>query len=149
MATTFRLATVLKLRERERDAAAMAVQEVYRALQILDERSRELQAEHLEIDRQRQSQLQGAIAVRRLLDGQRYQMVLLGQLQHIAQQQEQLQEEKERREAVLVKRQQEVKVLEKLREKHQEEERKILEARQQSRIDEWSTVRSARNSQNT
>lgn len=149
MATTFRLATVLKLRERERDAAAMAVQEVYRALQILDERSRELQAEHQEIDRQRHSQLQGAIAVRRLLDGQRYQMVLLGQLQHIAQQHDQLQEEKTRREAVLVKRQQEVKVLEKLREKHQEEERKILEARQQSRIDEWSTVRSARNSQNT
>lgn len=145
MAVPFRLASVKKLRERERDTAAMAVQEVHRAIEILESRATEIREENQAMDRERQQALQGSISVHRLLDSQRYQIVLLGQLQHIQQQQQQLQQEKHAREAILVKHQQSVKVLEKLEEKHDLEQQRIAEARQQSRIDEWSTVRSAKN----
>ena len=145
MAPTFRLATVLRLRERERDQAAQDLDQVHRAIAIIDERTQEIQREHRRMDDERQQASQGAIAVHRLLDAQRYQLILVGQLQHISQQRQQLLQEQERREKVLVTKQQAVKTLEKLKQKHQEEEMHIQQLRQQSRIDEWSVLREARN----
>ena len=143
MAAPFRLATVLRLRERERDRAAQDLDQVQRASAIVDERANEIQTEHRRMDLERQEASQGQVAIHRLLDAQRYQLILLGQLQHVSQQRQQLVQEKERREKILVTKQQAVKTLEKLKEKHQEEDRLVQQLRQQSRIDEWSVVREA------
>lgn len=143
MAAPFRLATVLRLRERERDRAAQDLDQVQRAIAIVDERANEIQTEHRRMDLERQEASQGQVAIHRLLDAQRYQLILLGQLQHVSQQRQQLVQEKERREKILVTKQQAVKTLEKLKEKHQEEDRLVQQLRQQSRIDEWSVVREA------
>ncbi len=147
MANSFRLATVLRLRERERDHAAQELELVHRAIAILDERSNEIRGEHHRMDLERQSASQGAVAVHRLLDAQRYQLMLLGQLQHLQQQREQLLHEKTRREQVLIEKQKSVKSLEKLKEKHAEDDRNLQQQRQQSRVDEWSVVREAQKRQ--
>lgn len=144
MAAHFRLATVLRLRERERDQAAGEVEQVHRAIAIVDGRIEELQSEYRQMDDFRQDASIGAISIHRLLDVQRYQLVLTGQIQHAKQQREQLLVELRKREAKLTAIQQKVKVLEKLKEKHLEDDRILQQARQQARIDEWSSIREAR-----
>ena len=142
---TFRLASVLRLRERERDQAAHALDQVRQAISILDQRRDELKMEYDAGEEARHGLLHGAVAIHRLLDIQRYQMVLVGQLQHIANQRATLVQEEERRKHALMLRQQAVRALEKLKEHHDEESLRIAVTRQQSRIDEWSITREARN----
>ncbi|MFY8199168.1 MAG: hypothetical protein ACOVLE_00750, partial [Pirellula staleyi] len=105
---TFRLATLHKLRERDRDVAGKAVQEVRGALEILDERQREIEKSNRSMDAYRKQASTGAINLQQILDAQRFQMVLAAQAAQIAEQQGTLRQELERRQFALLKCQQDV-----------------------------------------
>ncbi len=148
MANRFRLATILRLRERERDHAAKLVEEVFRAIAILDSRIHELQLEYEKIDSTRQEYLVGEVRLQKLLDAQRYQLILVGQMQHFAQQKNAILEELKRRQANLLVKQQAVKAIEKLKENHEQQESQLQQRLLQSRIDEFSNFHSALQRQN-
>jgi flagellar export protein FliJ len=129
------------LRERERDAAAALVNEVRRAVAIVDERIHANQQEIAEMNKDQQLVSHGAISIRDLTEIQRYQLVLLGQVQHLQGQRATLIEEQTRREALLLKAQQSLKSLQKLQEQYRQEALVIDAARLQGRLDEWSNTR--------
>lgn len=144
MTTPFRLAVVLKLRERQRDEAARSLDEVRRAIGIVDERTREIEQDFQMIEQEKSQWLMGDIPVHQLLNAQRYQYVLTGQLQHLASQRSQLHAEQIKREQVLVQCQKAVRSLEKLSDAQQALLASKQRELQQSRQDEWSNNRSAR-----
>jgi len=137
-----RFDSIEMLRERERDAAAALVSEVRRAVEIVDERIHENQQEIAVMNQEQQVVSQGNISIRELTEIQRYQLVLLGQIQHLQGQRATLIDEQNRREAVLLKAQQSLKSLQKLHEQYRQEALVIDAARLQSRLDEWSNTRS-------
>jgi len=116
----FRLATLLKIRERDRDQAAKMVQDARLAIAKVEENKRELMVQNAEMNDLRKGASSGAIDLRRLLDAQRFQMVLAAQVQQLDEHLGKLQQELERREASLLKCQQAVKSLEKLRDQRME-----------------------------
>lgn len=136
-----RFDSIEMLRERERDAAAALVSEVRRAVEIVDERIHENQQEIAAMNQEQQVVSQGNISIRELTEIQRYQLVLLGQIQHLQGQRATLIDEQNRREAVLLKAQQSLKSLQKLHEQYRQEALVIDAARLQSRLDEWSNTR--------
>ena len=136
-----RFDSIEMLRERERDAAAALVSEVRRAVEIVDERIHENQQEIVAMNQEQQVVSQGNISIRELTEIQRYQLVLLGQIQHLQGQRATLVDEQNRREAVLLKAQQSLKSLQKLHEQYRQEALVIDAARLQSRLDEWSNTR--------
>jgi len=136
-----RFDSIEMLRERERDAAAALVSEVRRAVEIVDERIHENQQEIGEMNTEQQLVSQGNISIRELTEIQRYQLVLLGQIQHLQGQRATLIDEQNRREAVLLKAQQSLKSLQKLQEQYRQEAMTIDAARLQGRLDEWSNTR--------
>ena len=139
----FRLATLLKLRIRDRDIAAKAVQDVRNAIAKLTERENEIHASNREMDEYRKQASHGAVNLYQILDAQRFQMVLAAQLDQIADHQSKLKQELERREFTLLKTQQAVKSLEKLKEQRDHATEVHALAKQQERLDEWASIRHA------
>ena len=113
----FRLATLLKLRLDERDRCRLALAQAQEAERLLAEQrggiERELQAHRTNLGKLTQ---RGSANVDAVLQANRYEMVLRGQLREIAAQFAQVTEEVERRRLVLVEADRQVRVLEKLRE---------------------------------
>jgi len=136
-----RFDSIEMLRERQRDAAVALVSEVRRAVEIVDERIHENQQEITSMNQEQQLVSQGNISIRELTEIQRYQLVLLGQIQHLQGQRATLLDEQNRREAVLLKAQQSLKSLQKLQEQYRQEAMTIDAARLQGRLDEWSNTR--------
>ncbi len=141
MAKPFRLATLLRLRERDRDHAAKAVQEVHMAIGKLNDAEAEIRQINADMDAVRKDASHGMIAIRQILDAQRYQLILEAQAAEIADHQGKLQQELERRQHQLVRAQQSVKSLEKLRDQRAKAEDTLALAKQQERLDEWASVR--------
>lgn len=142
----FQLATLLKIRERDRDTAAKAVQDVRLALEKLDNAQLEIdEANRLMNDARKQSSF-GAINLHQILDAQRYQMVLAAQSAQIADHKGKLNQELERRQFALIQSQKAVKSLEKLRDQRSLSADLHALARQQERLDEWSSIRHAMSS---
>lgn len=144
---TFRLATLHKLRERDRDVAGKAVQEVRGAMEKLDERQREIEESSRSMDAYRKQASTGAINLQQILDAQRFQLVLAAQAAQIADHQGTLRQELERCQFALLKCQQAVKSLEKLREQRDDTALTLELGKQQERLDEWSSIRHATHSQ--
>jgi len=139
----FRLATLLKIRERDRDLAAKAVQDVRLAIERLDEAQKEIdESNRLMSDARKQSSV-GAINLHQILDAQRYQLVLSAQSAQIADHKGKLNQELERRQFALVQSQKAVKSLEKLRDQRVQAADVQALAKQQERLDEWSSIRHA------
>jgi flagellar export protein FliJ len=109
----------------------------------VEENKRELMVQNAEMNDLRKGASSGAIDLRRLLDAQRFQMVLAAQVQQLDEHLGKLQQELERREASLLKCQQAVKSLEKLRDQRIESAETFALLKQQERTDEWSSVRHA------
>lgn len=139
----FRLATLLKIRERDRDIAAKAVQDVRLAIEKLDEAQRDIDDANQQMNEARKQSSFGAINLRQILDSQRYQMVLSAQAAQIADHKGKLNQELERRQFTLVQSQKAVKSLEKLRDQRAQEADVHALAKQQERLDEWSSIRHA------
>jgi flagellar export protein FliJ len=139
----FRLATLLKLRERDRDLAAKAVQDVYLAIEKLETAQHEINLANSQMNEARKQSSFGAINLNQILDAQRYQIVLAAQSAQIADHQGKLNQELERRQFALVQCQKSVKSLEKLRVQRDQAADTHALARQQERLDEWSSIRHA------
>jgi flagellar FliJ protein len=142
---TFRLATLLRLREATRDERRLQLAEAYRVDEVLQQRLRAA-AEELQALRQRCRQAvgPGTVDVDRIVAAQRYELALRAFQRGLEQQREAVAAEIERRRLALVEANREVRVLEKLREKQaarfQEEENR----RDIRRLDEVALQRAAR-----
>lgn len=139
---TFRLESILRMRERERDEAAAAVAEARMAIEKLDDQHAQIVQEYDELDGMRKRASVGAVHPSRLLDIQRYQFVLHAELRQNEDNRQKVFVELQRRESILVEKQQAVKSLEKLRESQQQEYEEKLARQNQDRIDEFNMVRS-------
>ena len=139
----FRLASLLKIRERDRDLAAKAVQDVRLAIERLDDAQKEIDESNRSMNDTRKQSSFGAINLHQILDAQRYQLVLSAQSAQIADHKGKLNQELERRQFALVQSQKAVKSLEKLRDQRVQAADVQTLARQQERLDEWSSIRHA------
>jgi len=133
----FRLATLLRLRESARDERRTLLAQAYRAEDLILEERQRIEAERAALERQiRDAAGPGEIEVDRLLEAQRFELVLRTQKEQLARQHEQVKAEIERRRQALVEANREVQVLEKLREKQHQRWRDEEDRREVKRLDE-------------
>jgi flagellar FliJ protein len=142
---TFRLETLLRLREATREERQLQLAEAYRVDVVLQQRLRAAVEELRSLrDRCRQAVGPGTVDVDRLVAAQRYELALRAFQRGLEQQRAAVAAEIERRRLALVEANREVRVLEKLREKQsarfQEEENR----RDIRRLDEVAGQRAAR-----
>jgi flagellar FliJ protein len=115
----FRLESLLRLRMAERDRRREEVANAYRADQVLQQRQEAVEQELAETQRQtKQRSAPGTIHVDGLLNTHRYELVLTAQRQQIQRQRQVIATEMERRRQALVEADRDLRILEKLREKH-------------------------------
>jgi flagellar export protein FliJ len=141
----FRLETVRKLREARRDQHRAALAEAFRAEQVLAERRAEVTSEQQALrDLQRAAAAGHYLDVNRLLEAQRYELVLKGRELELARQRELLAVEIERRRQAAVEADREVRVLELLDEKHRRAHQRQEQHLETKQLDEAALVRQPR-----
>ncbi len=134
---TFRLATLLRLREATRDERRGELAEAYRVDDTLKHQLQRTDAELAALQTQyRQTLAPGEVDVNRLVEAQRNELVLRSQRAQIIRQRETVQGEIERRRLVLAEANREVRVLEILRDKQAAQHRQEEERREMKRLDE-------------
>ena len=137
----FRLQSIVRLRERDRDEAAEALQQALRAKQILEEQVSEIETERSQQNEVRKATKMGAVDFQKIIDAQRYQIFLDSQVAELQGQISLIEQECQRRRVKLVKCEQAVRSLEKL-EEHQRTEWNVQQAsNEQSTLDQWSSFR--------
>lgn len=142
---TFRLATLLKLREAGRDRRRNELAQAYQAERILQQQQ-DLLAEEID-ENQRRSRTgaePGKVNVDALLDMHRHQLVLRAQEELSQQQHTQLTAEIERRRLTLVEADRQVRVLEKLRQKQTVRHRSAEERLEMKQFDETASHQGGR-----
>jgi flagellar export protein FliJ len=118
---TFRLQTLLRLRESERQRRRADLAQAHEAGGLLQVQRDALQAECLAAQEQyRRSASPGELNVDQLLELRRYTTRLQAEARQLQQRQQEIGEEIERRRALLVEADRRVRTLEKLRDKQQE-----------------------------
>jgi flagellar FliJ protein len=133
----YRMATLLRLRESARDERRIQLAQAYRAEEMLRSRQQQVAEELVALaGRIRTAAGPGAVDVDRLLDAQRFELVLKARQQQLAAQQEQIRAETQRRRQALVEANREVQVLEKLRERQFQRWRDEENRRETRRLDE-------------
>lgn len=131
----FRLATLQKLREIQRDELRAKLAEAVQAQQILEEQLAQVTVDIADLQAlRRQEVTSGQVQVESLLQAQRYQGVLLAQQATMREQSRLLMAEVERRRVAVVEADRQVKVLEKLH------ERKLDEFRQDQQRAEFKVL---------
>jgi flagellar export protein FliJ len=138
----FRLETLQKVREATRDERRVALAEAFRAAELLAAMREELAAEEAELrDVQRSAAAGRYLDVNRLVEAQRYELLLRARGEELAKQTALLAAEIERRRRTLVEADRDVRVLDKLDERQRREHARRqarLEARQ---LDEAALVK--------
>ena len=138
----FRLNTVQKVREAYRDQQRASLAEAFRAEQILAENRAQLVVEENELRELQRSAIHGEyLDVNRLVEAQRYELLLKAQGQELAKQAVLLAAETERRRQTLVEADREVRVLEKLDERHRRAYDRDDQRAETKRLDDVATVR--------
>ena len=133
----FRLATLQKVREARRTQQRQALAEAFRAEQVLAESRVALTAEEAELRVMQRSASEGKyLDVNRLLEAQRYEMLLKARGQELAKQATLLAAETERRRQVLVEADRDVRVLELLDERHRQEHNRRRQRTEMKQLDE-------------
>ncbi len=118
----FRLQTILRLREKERDERRRELAQSIQARQILEDHQQQVAAEWQALnERLRDCSQAGEVQVDLMLALRRYQMMVAAQREFLAQQMVQVDEEMARRRERLMEADRQVRVLEMLREKQLEE----------------------------
>jgi flagellar protein FliJ len=131
----FRLATVLKLREQERDERRLELARAADAEAVLSQTMEQLLAEIRQID-QMQRALPGELDVERLLEAVRYRFSLTVQQKDLQAKLAAVREEVERRREILLEADRAVKSLEKLRELQSERHLAQEKRRETTLLDE-------------
>lgn len=139
MSFQFRLQSILRLRERDRDQAAQAFEQAVRAKQILLDRIDEIEKERQQLLEQRGQASVGNVDIQHILTSQRYEASLIESVRGIEVNIGKIETAIEQRRAKLVECEQGVKVLEKLRDAQREAWNFEQAARSQSRLDEWAS----------
>jgi flagellar export protein FliJ len=138
----YRLETLQKVREAHRDQQRASLAEAFRAEQVLAENRAQLVAEEEALRELQRSATAGHyLDVNRLLEAQRYDLLLKAQSQQLAKQAVLLAAETERRRQALVEADREVRVLELLDERHRRAHQLEAERKETKRLDEAATVR--------
>jgi flagellar export protein FliJ len=138
----FRLETLQRVREARRDEQRAALADAFRAEQVLAEGRAELAAEAESLSELRRSASAGRyMDVNRMLEAQRYDLLLKARSQELAKQAVLLAAETERRRQVLVEFDREVRVLELLDERHHKEFKLEQQRRETKQLDEIATNR--------
>ena len=138
----FRLDTLQKVREAHRDQQRGSLAEAFRAEQVLAENRAQLADEERELrDLQRSASAGQYLDVSRLLEAQRYELLLKAQSQELAKQAILLAAEAERRRQILVEADREVRVLELLDERHRRAHDLDEQRAETKRLDDVATVR--------
>lgn len=138
----FRLETLKKIHESTRDERRRHLLEAQQAHDTLQTRLDELRNDLVGAKQLTSQTLSGGtVNVDRLLDDQRYELVLLAEQQMIRQQSKSVAEEIDRRRQTLVAADREVRVLERLRETQKERHDAETALREQQVIDEVATLR--------
>jgi flagellar FliJ protein len=138
----FRLATLQKVREARRDRERTALAEAFRAEQVLVDRQAELATEEAQLrELQRSATADRFMNINRLVEAQRYALVLRASGQELARQQALLAAEIERRRQLLVEADREVRVLEQLDERHRRQHKTVEQRRDTRELDETAIQR--------
>ena len=143
----FRLATLLKLRESDRRQRQVELAEAYQAERLLDDRMLDLANQLSEHKQRAKLAVMGEVDVANILDLNRYELVLKMERASLAEQKQRVEAEIERRREAVVEADQQVRVLEKLRDRrlaeHELEEAK-RELKQLDEVTQQQTQRARR-----
>lgn len=141
----FRLATLRKIREMNRDQRRARLADAQRADDILRQQLDQVdQAIHAIKEECRRASAPGAVDVDRLTQAHLHELLLKTQHRHFGQQREAVAKEIEARREALVHANREVRVLEKLEEKQADRHRQEEERRQRKQLDEVAGQRANR-----
>jgi flagellar export protein FliJ len=133
----FRLETLKKLRESRRDEQRVSLADAFRAEQILADRCAELDAEQDKLrELQRSAGAGRYLNVNRLIEAQRYELVLKVRQQELTRQQSLLATETERRRLTLVEADRDVRALELLDERQRDDFTRKQRRAEQKQLDE-------------
>jgi flagellar FliJ protein len=133
----FRLATLRKIREAARDQRRAHLAEAYRADEILQQQSDQIEHALGELHEQcRQASGPGPVDVDRLTQAHLHELVLKAQEQHLGRQRAAVAAEIEVRREALVHANREVRILEKLEEKQAARHEQVENRRQIKQLDE-------------
>jgi len=142
----FRLATLQRLREIHRDEMRAKLAEAFQAEQILAEQIATVQTELEEIiSMQRQAATQGPTNINAMLDSHRYQFDLRRQQTTMREQAKMLDVEVQRRRQTVMEADQQVRVLEKLRQRQLAEHRLHQQRAEMKEMDEIASRCKGRN----
>lgn len=138
----FRLRTLQKVREAHRDQQRASLAEAFRAEQMLADSRAELAAEEQTMRELQRSAAAGQyLDVNRVLEAQRYDLLLKAQGQQMAKQAVLLEAETERRRLTLVEADRDVRALELLDERHHRAHVREQQLEETKRVDEAATNR--------
>ncbi len=138
----FRLETLHRLREMNRDELRVRLAEAMQAEQILTDQRATVAAEAARLNVSRRGLLAtGSLDVTQLLESQRYQLLLEAQSRTLAEQSAKLAEEVEVRRQAVVEADRQVRVLDKLRERRAGQHAAAQAAREAKQFDEIAGVR--------
>lgn len=138
----FRLQTVLRLREAERDRRRSELAEALAAEELLAAQLARIQAE-LEALRGHlaRAAAPGSISVEKLLEGRRYELTLQAQMRLLETERTKIVAEIERRRLALTQAENNVKILEKLRDRRYAQWQRAENRRNLQSLDEQATLR--------
>jgi flagellar export protein FliJ len=143
----FRLETLLKVRQARRDERRLALAEAFRADELLSERQTELATERSQLRALQQSATSGQfLDVNRMLEAQRYELVLRARGQEIANQRALLETETERRRQALVEADRDVRALDLLDERQRTEHQRRSRRNENKQLDEIAVQQHVRQS---
>ena len=138
----FRLETLRRLRARHRDQQRAALAEAYQAERVLADHQAKLAGEQNELrDLQRTAMTCGYLDVNRLIEAQRYEMVLKVNEQHLVEQAQRLAIEVERRRLAAIEADRSVRVLELLDERQRREHGRRQQRLEIKQLDEVAITR--------
>src|SRR4051812_1986702 len=138
----FRLESLQKVREAHRDQQRASLAEAFRAEQVLAENRAQLIAEEQELLALKRTASEGRyLDINRLLEAQRYELLLKAQSQELAKRAVLLAAETERRRQTLVEADREVRALELLDERHRQSHNRQQQRVETKLLDETATVR--------
>lgn len=138
----FRLESLKKLREAERQQRRIELAEAFHAESLLREQAAQLEQDIREVEqRSRVISSPGRVHVDRVLDTHRYKLMLKSQIMMLSQKEAQLQTEIERRRTALATADRDVRVLEKLRERKRAEHDGTELKRESRQLDDFAVQR--------
>jgi flagellar FliJ protein len=138
----FRLKTLQRVREARRDQQRASLAEAFRAEQLLAEQRAELAQEQTMLrELQRSASAGRYLNVNRLLEAQRYDLLLKARSQEMEKQSILLAAETERRRQVLVEADRDVRVLEKLDERQRHGFKREMQRQEIRHLDEAAIIR--------